>query len=349
MRAALSLQSRLLLGVFAAAVPLFAVASLPSGCVTNGTYSADGGPLYALPDGAPVQVTDGEPLVSCVFEVLNTFTCPGLTLAPPQWVTQCVDEDTCSTRVNGTSTSDGCQETTQYQNVTEITTTCAAWQATDAGLPTLDSGPLPVCAPGPVTSFTPTWHPPRTPTSSCTSTQIDSYLECLDDAATMSNPPSCAEWSGQLSSTDATCLTCLISNETDAQYGPLVLLPTETLINVAGCIALAEGKVDGSGCGGALQADEQCQFAACLPSCVTDTTSQIAAAVACEAQANTVGVDAGANGVCATYATKASCAASMELGVDGGTPAEQSCFGGGADAGSNAEFEAVALAFCGSQ
>jgi hypothetical protein len=196
-----------------------------------------------------------------------------------------------------------------------------------------------------VASFKPTWHPPRTPASVCSKTQIDAYLQCLNDAATTLNPPSCAEWSGTLSAADSACLTCLSSNESDAQYGPLVALPTELLINLAGCIALAEGKVDGSGCGGSLQADQQCQRAACLSTCPTGSQSQVATEVVCEEEADLLPADGGSGGVCATYALPATCAAAIEEG-DAGTTAERQCFGAG-DAGTSATFEAVSLAFCG--
>jgi hypothetical protein len=175
--------------------------------------------------------------------------------------------------------------------------------------------------------------------------QIQSYLQCLDDAATTLNPASCDEWSGKISATDQACLSCLSSNETDAQYGPLVLLPTELMVNLPGCIALAEGKVDGSGCGGKLQADEQCQNAACLPTCPTSSPSQVTAEGACEQAANVVSSDGGAGGVCASYAAPAECAGAIQAG-DAGTPAEVQCFGA-AGGGANAAFVAVGLAFCG--
>jgi hypothetical protein len=316
----------------------------PSGCVTSGQIPLYDGPKLFLPDGAPFVPSDGGP-VACVFEELNTYTCTDVTLAPPVWTPMCVDGDNCATRVNGTSSSAGCTETTAYQSVSEIATSCATWRASDASLPAIDSGPPPVCAPGSVASFKPTWHPPRTPTSACTKTQIDSYLQCLNDAATTLNPPSCAEWSGALSAADSSCLTCLSSNESDSQYGPLVALPTELLINLAGCIALAEGKVDGSGCGGSLQADQQCQRAACLATCPTASSSQVASEVICEEDANLLPADGGAGGVCAKFALRATCAGAIADG-DAGTTAERQCFGAG-DGGTNATFEAVSLAFCG--
>jgi hypothetical protein len=123
----------------------------------------------------------------------------------------------------------------------------------------------------------------------------------------------------------------------DDEYGPLVFLPTETLVNTSGCLALAEGKDDGTGCGGSLSALQECNRAACLPTCPTGTTSENAAETACEANAQT--------GVCTTYATPAECAGAIQEG-DAGTPAERSCFGLPSGTAA-ATLQAVATAFCG--
>jgi hypothetical protein len=283
--------------------------------------------------------------VACVFDELDTFTCPGISLAPPLWTGKCVDADDCGKRVSGTTTTAGCEQATKYRNVQEVSMSCGAWEEEGGLLPVVDSGSPPVCAPGAVTGFAPKWHPPRAHTTACTKVQIDAYLQCLNDAATTPSPASCAEWSGALSASDQACLTCLSSNESDATYGPLVLLPTEELINVAGCIALAEGKTDGSGCGGALQADEQCQRAACFPICVMTSPSERSAEQECEAQANKLPDDAGAGGACAAFVPPAECAGAIQL-HDAGTAAERQCLGGDAGAG-DTQFEAVALAFCG--
>jgi hypothetical protein len=168
----------------------------------------------------------------------------------------------------------------------------------------------------------------------------------LSDATTTLNPASCTEWSGTITASDQSCLTCLSSNEADPSYGPFIALPTELLVNVAGCIALAEGKTDGSGCGGALQADEQCQRAACLPSCPTTSSMQITAEEACETAANAFPGDAGTGGgACAAYVGPATCAGAIQQ-TDAGTAAEKACIGSGG-ANARAQFEAVALAFCG--
>jgi hypothetical protein len=311
---------------------LLAASIATSGCEKSGTI-----PNTYVPPDASIGVA------ACVFDELDTFTCPNLTLAPPAWVPKCVDGDDCSRRVTGTTQTGGCTQATTYQNVLSIVGSCASWRADGGALPVVDSGPPPVCAPGSVASFTPKWHPPRAKTTSCTRAQIEAYLQCLSDATTALSPPSCAEWSGTISASDQTCLTCLSSNESDSTYGPFVSLPGVLLVNVAGCIALAEGKTDGSGCGGALQQDEQCQRAACLPTCsiVSHPTDE----ANCETEANALPGDAGGGGACAKFVPPAECAGAIEQ-TDAGTPAEKACFGGSA-AGGASQFEAVALAFCG--
>ncbi len=331
--------ARLGVGAAASVAALAALAS--AACTTSGNIHTGSG---FLPDGAPIPEGEGGVAFACVFDELDTFTCSDLTLAPSGWAARCVDDDDCTTRVKATTTAAGCTDVTEYANVRQLASSCATWQASGGTLPSEDGGPAPVCAPGSAAGFMPAWHAPRPKMTSCTSAQVDSYLQCLTDATTTLNPGSCTEWTGALSASDDACLTCLSSNESDSTYGPLVRLPTELLINVAGCIALAEGKADGSGCGGALQSDEECERAVCLPTCPTATTSQLSAEQSCETDANQLASDGGAGGVCATYALAATCAGAIEL--DGGSSAAAACFGG-AGGGASAQFKAVALAFCG--
>lgn len=327
----------MLLASVAAAAMAVGASLAPVACVTSSTLAS------TLPDGAVLP--DAGP-VSCVFDELDTYDCgdADFSLAPSRWSSACVDGDNCGSRVSGSTRSvGGCTATAQYQNVQMIATSCAAWQSEGGTIPVVDSGPPPACAPGALNNFTPKWHPPRAKTTACTKAQIDSYRQCLDDAAgppMRYNPASCAPWLSP-SMTDQSCLSCLQSNESDDQYGPLVLLANDTLLNVAGCLAMAEGKLDGSGCGGSLQVDEECGRAACLASCPISDEPGAVAEVACEKAANQ------STGVCATYATSAQCAGRLLQADAGASAAELQCLGGGANATSDAVFEGVALAFCG--
>jgi hypothetical protein len=270
---------------------------------------------------------------ACVFQQRATYACPDETLAPTPWEPECVDNDSCAGRVNGTQTVAGCTVSVEYAEAQVIGSSCATWRAGGGSLPALDSGTVPACAPG-TAAFTPVWHPPRIVAGACTKDLIDSYRQCVDDSAITLDPPSCSVWTGNLASANQTCLSCLISNEPDKTYGPIVELPSQQLINLPGCLAVAEGKTDGSGCGGALAAYEQCARAACLPSCPTGTADELSAEAACETATQT--------GACKAFVAPAQCAGSIEAG-DAGTAAEKACFG----ATNDEEFEAVALALCG--
>jgi hypothetical protein len=329
-------------GIFVSLTLSIVLGIAGAACESSGNLGpADAAVLGLGPDGGSLGEIDGQavaPGYACAFEERATYVCPDVTLPPPAWQPQCVDGDDCKSRVNGTATVAGCTQTTAYQDVTFLTTTCASWTASGGAEPVIDSGPLPACAPGNPGTSAPKWHTPRPRTTACTKTQIDSYRQCLDDSAIELHPPSCAEWTS-LSAADQSCLTCLQSNQSDATYGALVLLPTEVLVNVAGCIALAEGKPDGSGCGGALSADQQCDLAACLPTCPTATANEVATESACEQSANVLEA-----GVCAAFVPAAECAGAIEASDAGA--AGQSCFGLPSGT-SDAVFEAVALAFCG--
>jgi hypothetical protein len=323
-------------------LPFVAGLIVAAACTTSGDLPpTDGG--YIVADGSFVEV-DGERLptggYACVFAEQASYSCPGQTLAPTPWQAQCFDGDDCLSRVTGTQTVAGCTATVQYRDVHLVDSTCAAWLAEGGTLPVVDAGPVPVCAPSNA-AFTPSWHTPRVVPGACTQALIDSYRQCLDDSIVTANPPSCASWTGTLSAANKTCLSCLVSNESDSTYGPIVELPTETLINLPGCIAVAEGKTDGSGCGGALSAFEQCGRAACLPTCPTGNAAEVATESACETSTDL----ADGGGVCGSYATAADCADAIETD-DAGTAAEKACFGLPTGS-SDAVFQAVALALCG--
>jgi hypothetical protein len=303
-------------------LPFAAGLVVAAACTTSGDLPAtDGGDIVA--DGSFVEV-DGQRLptsgYACVFAEQASYSCPGQSLAPTPRQAPCVDRD-----------------------VHLVDSTCAAWLAEGGTLPVVDAGPAPACAPSSA-AFTPSWHAPRVVAGACTQALIASYRQCLDDSMVTASPPSCASWTGTLSAANQTCLSCLVSNESDSTYGPIVELPTETLLNLPGCIAVAEGKTDGSGCGGALSAFEECGRAACLPTCPTGNASELAAESACETSTDL----ADGGGVCGSYAPAAECADAIETG-DGGTAAEaaeKACFGLPSGS-SEAVFEAVALALCG--
>jgi hypothetical protein len=330
---------RLALPLLFAAPFAFVLLASSSSCTTSGTITAE--EQGFSPDGAVIPKDAGPTTpFACAFEELDTYSCSGLSVPPPVWTAMCVDQDDCSGRVSNSGTTAGCTRMTTYADATKLSTSCAAWQDAGHTLPVLDSGPLPTCAMTAVSGFTPTWHAPRTKPNFCSATQIASYLACTDAVGSADQAKLCAEWEGTLSTSDQTCLSCLQSNATDSEWSALVLYPGAQVINVAGCVAIAEGKTDGSGCGGLLQADVECESAACYPNCEVGTPAGVTAEVACETQANLA-----PTGVCSSYATAASCAGTIQES-DGGTAAEAACFGL-PQGTSDAQFTAVALAFCG--
>ena len=126
--------------------------SSASGCVTSGQFGPDDASTVFLPDGAPYVPTEGGIRFACVFEELATFTCPDLTLA----AARVDDEVRRRRRLRHAREYDrrGIGRVSRRRRRTrmsrEITTSCAAWEATGASLPVIDSGPPPVCAPSPV-------------------------------------------------------------------------------------------------------------------------------------------------------------------------------------------------------
>ena len=255
----------------------------------------------------------------------------------------------CSGLAPSTVQSQGCTGTTEIENAATVTGSCAALSTAtslDGGTVVLDAAALATpCAPGDASAFAPTFHPPRAKQSgACTSDLIAQFVKCIDDSATSSTPQSCAPFD-KATGQAATCLACLQSKASDPQWGPLVDLPNETLLNVPGCLSLVEGDTTGAGCGGSLQADEECTRAACVGSCPlgssdpTTATQEVQQQSACEALANADG------GACTSYAVPASCAGLIVEG-DAGTPAEAQCLGLPSQS-TDAILTGVATAFCG--
>jgi hypothetical protein len=332
-----------LLSVVALA-PVAALAWLPlGGCdSTAGTYVA--GTLDAGPDAQ-----------ACVFTTRTAFLCPGQPETATAWQTECKDGVDCATLTTSSqSESNGCDNETDIGAKFTANGTCASLGATnttgDAAAPlVLDAAaPLPCSPADDAGAFTPTWHPPRVDKGKCTIAQIDSFRQCINDVDTIAAPPSCAPWySANPKPEDGACLACLVSKPGDAAWGPFVGLPTQTLINVPGCLAIAEGAPSGTGCGGALSASQECGRAACAQSCPVGasdpTTAQLERSYEelCEKAAET--------GACLAYTGPAQCAGKIVIG-DAGNADEAKCLGVGSPGSTrDAIFEAVAAAFCGPQ
>jgi hypothetical protein len=105
-----------------------------------------------------------------------------------------------------------------------------------------------------------------------------------------------------MSAANRVCYECVFTDDAQPEWGPLIVhsgLNTEET-NYAGCAAIVEGKLDGTGCGGHVAADVACDNAACATSCPVDKSGNgLDALDACIAAAD--------QGTCSTYASAAAC------------------------------------------
>jgi hypothetical protein len=171
----------------------------------------------------------------------------------------------------------------------------------------------PACHPGSATSFQPpAYHAANRRAGACTATQIDGFYNgCVDPNAP---PNGCDPYLGaNATQANQKCAACILSQPTDATYGPLVArnnaLPD---INVAGCLEIKQGS---STCASALATFDACGAASCSANCPVVDEVSYEAYVACEAQSGA--------GPCQQYASAATCAAAA---ADAGATAV--CFAG---------------------
>ena len=150
----------------------------------------------------------------------------------------------------------------------------------DAATLSEDAGP---CPPASVSSFTPTWKPPSASKSgACNKTQIPSFFDaCLGPSSTQSGCNAFVQ-------SNASCTSCLQSDDTDPAYGPVVWHASRTYYttNIAGCIADEQADAGAAGCGAAYQAVVQCKETACS-ACLTTQNPDFSRYAACEGQAST--------------------------------------------------------------
>jgi hypothetical protein len=120
------------------------------------------------------------------------------------------------------------------------------------------------CEPQSVAGWTPTWHPPTGLYQGiCSAAEIQEIVgACWDTGASTAK---CNSAKAKY----AACTTCLISQETDASYGPIIVFNSLGFSdrNDPGCVALLGGDVSATGCGAQMQAYWQCVGASCSPGC----------------------------------------------------------------------------------
>ena len=160
-----------------------------------------------------------------------------------------------------------------------------------------DSG-LNGCSPGDVSGFVPLWKPPTGQhQGKCTQSQITAYYTgCLGPSATQQACTSAT------AAANANCMSCLTTQTTSGDYGPIVSGNGLLVLNVAGCVALLDP--GNTSCARALQATSQCTHVACDARCPVsgdaslqafDRCTQNAEANACQSYVSTCG-DTEANG-----------------------------------------------------
>lgn len=166
----------------------------------------------------------------------------------------------------------------------------------DSGSPSpTDSGARdggPACGPQSVSTFTPTWHPPAPAhRGDCTAQQLtDFYNACFGPSATSST---CSAFMNAPADAGPSCARCAMSQVSDSTYSAVVSSSNLSWINVSGCIdVLDPGALS---CAQSVQANDQCEFAAC-GSCG-------AAYDTCTAAAD--------QGGCKPYATAAACSEAL--------------------------------------
>jgi hypothetical protein len=136
-------------------------------------------------------------------------------------------------------------------------------------------GPV-TCNPSFPSTFAPAWKAPATKASQCTNAQLGEYYDaCLPNVI----DAKCTQW---LNANKA-CGDCI---EPDDNSGPIQLYNNRSfyLLNLAGCIASAQGKSGEKDCGGQYGIAAQCRVESCAD-CFSKggtfdnfTTCQIAAA-----------------------------------------------------------------------
>jgi hypothetical protein len=128
----------------------------------------------------------------------------------------------------------------------------------DSGI-VLDGGSI-VCTPSAVGAFKPTWKGPAAVHSgACTTAQMPVFFDqCLDSGST---PAACAQWV----QANASCASCLQSDDTATLYGPVIWHSNHAYYttNIAGCLAAELGDTSPTSCAASYQAIVECKETAC--------------------------------------------------------------------------------------
>ncbi|MBI5534338.1 MAG: hypothetical protein HY898_16565 [Deltaproteobacteria bacterium] len=165
------------------------------------------------------------------------------------------------------------------------------------------------CEPQSVSGWTASWKPPSGKyQGKCKAGETVALMEaCFGANATESG---CAAAETQY----ADCNTCLYTDDTASQWGPVVYFSGVELYdrNEGGCFALLMGDTSATGCGAKLNAAYDCGIASCGGVCPTSTDAEY------EAFNNCIASAAADAAFCKTYQDAADACATAALAADGG-------------------------------
>jgi hypothetical protein len=158
--------------------------------------------------------------------------------------------------------------------------------STDAGIlpgsdAASDGAPGGPCGPTLPPTFTPVWHPPKPfGQSACMAADFSAYYDaCLTS-------PIDADRCTAFTNAHSACVNCIVSDEGDAMYGPLIWHQNRAFftLNIAGCLAHQLNDVSPRGCGAAFQAIVQCKQSSCT-GCFDPTDTTFNSFLNCEGKA----------------------------------------------------------------
>lgn len=187
------------------------------------------------------------------------------------------------------------------------------------------------CAPALPAGFAPAWKAPVTSATACKSGQLTAYA-----AACLGQPYNAGKCDA-FKQANAACAACAESDDTAAQYGPVVWHDKRTYftLNTAGCIAITSKDASSTGCAAAYQAVLVCQEVAC-DSCFSIQNPTFSTFQACEKSAGKT--------VCQSYAAGEGSKCATVHAPDAATNA---CFPASGTVTAADLFAQIAPLFCG--
>jgi hypothetical protein len=167
----------------------------------------------------------------------------------------------------------------------------------DAGTISQDDSSAAVCAPALDPDYAPTYAPPLTTNTACTSAQVQGFYDaCFATTATSSG---CSTF--YAATENKNCVACLYTPQGSASYGAIIALDNGTAeANIGGCLSLVDGDNSATSCGAKYQDGQFCQIDACS-GCVIDQgdTTSFTAFTKCETNASST--------ICAGYVADGGC------------------------------------------